>query len=608
MTALALAGCSSEAKMTYKQTYDPKNYVDFILSGSDFESLNYLSSYLANDLRVTQNLVDFLVETDCYGQIQPALAESYTTNDDYSVWTFKLREGVQWIQRDGTVYGEVTADDFVYGIEYILNPVNVSGNLEMVFQLAGAKDYYQKVSNNEAADFTTVGVKALDKYTVEYTMEGGGKPYFISVLQCSPYSPANRSFIESIPEQNGVPGTKRFGSNPDLILYCGPYIMTDYIRDNSKTLTRNENYWNVDKVTFDTVTILAIKDQESALQYFESGELSRAPLSAIQVVAQQKKNNPYLVQQPLGTSVYGMLLNNAGRYEGAENTNQAIDNENFRKALFYGFESDRYNEIATPGDATTVRAYGFTAQNFVSTKDGKDYTSLGELAKWQEYHFDPQKAVNYKNKAMEELKAQGVTFPIKFINSIPAGNETEGNKAAVFEACLEEVLGEDFIDVVTTEYPTSWFTDVRDKGEYSVFIRGWGPDYKDPINVLNTMTNGSGQINDANHLDRAVTHFDLPEYSKMIEEANMITTDITERYTAFANAEAYLLEHAYFIPIYTSGGSYEVTTINKYSKAFTGGDSTRYLGWEAKDHAITAEEMEGYRQEWEAKRKELGLS
>lgn len=609
MAAMMMTGCGGGKtdEVVYDATYDTKNYKDYISSGTDFESLNYLTSYLAVDGRLVQNFVDKLVAVDKYGQIVPNVAETIDHNEDYSVWTFKIREGVKWFKQDGSVYGEVTADDFVYSVEYILNPENVSGNIEMTTLIKGAKDYYKKMCAGEPADFSTVGVKAIDKYTVEYTMEGGGKPYFSSVLTYGSYAPANREFIESIPDADGIPGTKRFGSTTDLFLYCGPYIMTEYIRDNSKTLTKNKEYWNAENVPFDTVTIIAIKDAEQALEYFERGELSYATLSATQVESQMRKNNKYLVQLPLASSVYGMLLNNAGTYEGSEDTNKAISNENFRKALFYGIDSDQYNEVGTAGDATTVRGYGFTAQNFMFTEDGKDYTSLGELAKWQTYHFDADKALEYKEKAMQELKAEGVTFPVKFLNSIKAGNETEGNKAQVFESILEETLGKDFIDVETVEYPTSWFTDVRDKGNYTVYLKGWGPDYKDPINILNTMTTTSGQINDGVNLSAAVTHFSDPVFDKMVEDANAITTDVTARYTAFANAEAYLLEHAYFVPMFTGGGSYQVTTINRYSKPFSNGDSTHYVGWDAKDHAITTEEMEQYKAEWEADRKALGL-
>ena len=146
--------------------------------------------------------------------------------------------------REGKAYGEVTADDFVYSVEYILNPDNVSGNLEMTFLIQGAKNYYQNKLDGKKADMKDVGVKAIDDYTVQYTMENGGKPYFISAAQYSSFRPANRQFIESIPDKDGIEGTRRFGSTADLILYCGPYVMEDYTRDNSKTLVKNENYFN----------------------------------------------------------------------------------------------------------------------------------------------------------------------------------------------------------------------------------------------------------------------------------------------------------------------------------------------------------------------------
>lgn len=608
MAMLMLAGCGGSGKVEYTAEYDTKNFKDYIVAGKDFESLNYLTSYLAVDGRLTTNFVDYLITTDRYGQTIPCLAESWSHNDDYSVWTFNLRKGVQWMTRDGKAYGEVTADDFVYSVEYILNPDNVLGNLEMTFLIQGAKNYYQNKLDGKKADMKDVGVKAIDDYTVQYTMENGGKPYFISAAQYSSFRPANRQFIESIPDKDGIEGTRRFGSTADLILYCGPYVMEDYTRDNSKTLVKNENYWDKEAKLFDTVSIISIKDEESALEYFERGELHYAPLSATQVVSQQNKGNQYLVQQDLSRSVYGMLMNNAARFEGAENSNKAVNNENFRKALFYGIDADQYNEVSTPGDVTSVRAYGFTAQNFVTTEDGRDYTSLGKLGEWQEYHFNPKLAQEYRDKAREELSAQGVTFPIKFVVNAKSGDETGTNKLVVFKSVLEEVLGEDFIDVQIESYSQSWYTDVRDKGNYSVYIVGWSPDYKDPINVLNTMTNTSGQINDAYNLEGAVTHFDIPKFTQMVEEANAITTDTTKRYTAFANAEAYLLEHAYFVPMLTAGGNYQVTTINRYTKAYTGGDSTRYVNWDVKDHAITTEEMAGYREEWEAKRKELGLA
>lgn len=599
---LVMTACGDSSSTGYSQTFDPKHLVDYILIGSDFSTLNYLTTYIANDLRVTNNLVSGLLRTDNYGETVGQLAESWEHNEDNSIWTFKLREGVQWVTRDGTPYAEITADDFVYGIEYILDPENVSMNTEMVFLLEGAQEYYEAKERGENPDFSTVGVKAIDKYTVQYTMADGGKPYFESASMYSAFKPANRQYIESLPDSNGIPGPRTYGTTPDLLLYCGPYILTEYEADSSKTLTKNQAYWNPDEVTFDDVTILAIKDSETALEYFERGELSYAPLSTTQYTAEAEKGNEYLVQTSLSTSSYGLLMNNSSTI--SDDANAAINNENFRKSLYYGLDSDEYNVLTVPTNVEEVRSYAFTARGFLYTSDGRDYTTLGELGKWQTYPYNAETANEYKQKAIEELTAQGVSFPIELTYAIKSGNELESQQITTLKSLLEETLGTDYVTINITEYSNSWYTDVRDKGAWNLWIRGWGPDYKDPINVLNTMTTTSGQINDISSPTTAVTHFDIPEFDALVAEANAETVDLDRRYELFANAEAYLIEHAYFIPMYITGGTYEVTSINRYSKIYN--NTTTYIGWEAKDHAITAEEMEGYRQEWLEKRRELG--
>ena len=150
---LVMTACGDSSSTGYSQTFDPKHLVDYILIGSDFSTLNYLTTYIANDLRVTNNLVSGLLRTDNYGETVGQLAESWEHNEDNSIWTFKLREGVQWVTRDGTPYAEITADDFVYGIEYILDPENVSMNTEMVFLLEGAQEYYEAKERGENPGF-----------------------------------------------------------------------------------------------------------------------------------------------------------------------------------------------------------------------------------------------------------------------------------------------------------------------------------------------------------------------------------------------------------------------------------------------------------------------
>lgn len=602
--SFVLTGCGSSDQTKYTQTFDTKVYQDFITIGQDYETLNYLNSMQAVDGRVTTNFEDALVSIDKYGQTVGCLAETWEHNEDSSVWTFHLRDGLKWSTRDGEVYADITADDFVYGIEYILNPANASLNTEMVFLLDGAREYYAAMEAGENPSMDMVGVKAIDDKTIQYTMADGGKPYFISAVMYQAYKPANRQFIESLPESNGIPGPQTFGNSPDNILYSGMYLMGDYAKDSEKTYVKNPNYWDQENVTFDKVVIKAIRDNESALEYFERGELNWAPLSATQVLAEEKKGNEYIVQKPIFNSNYVIFLNNQTSY--SEDTNKALSNVNFRLSLYHGLDADMYNEVNIPENVESVRATTFSGSNYFISPSNQDYVTMGGLANHQDYAYDTAKADQYKQQAIEELSAQGVSFPIVLKYAYKSGNETVAQQAQLLKESLESNLGEDFITVELSEWSNSWYTEVRDTGEYAMYIGGWSPDYADPINVLNTMMS-TGQLNNANDLKQGISHFDMTEFDQLVNTANAEVVDLNKRYELFANAEAYLLDNAYVIPLYANGGTYMVTSVNQYSKPYSGGDTSYLKGWEVLDHAITAEEMESLRQEWLEKRKELGF-
>ena len=111
------------------------------------------------------NWIDTLVEYDNYGMCQPCLAESWTKSEDGTVWTFKIREGVQWQRYDGSDYGaETVAEDWVTSVKWILDPANTSRSADKLFDIVGAEDYYMAKERGENPDFETVGFKAISKY------------------------------------------------------------------------------------------------------------------------------------------------------------------------------------------------------------------------------------------------------------------------------------------------------------------------------------------------------------------------------------------------------------------------------------------------------------
>lgn len=596
LMASLLTGCGGSSSVTY----DPDHFVDYYISGQDFETLNYLTSMSARDLKVIANIMDGMVETDLYGQVVPCLAESWEHNEDYTVWTFYLREGLEWVDANGKIYDRLTADDFVYSAEYVLDPQTGSNNVASYELIQGARAYYEAKLAGEQPDSSMIGIKALDERTVQYTMAGGGCPYFPSVLGYSAFYPTSRRFVSELTSDDpNISPLSVFGNSKDTVLYCGAFILQEHQLDTERTLVRNTHYWDKANVHFETVKSLAVKDEESVVEYFERGEVSYAPLVNNKAKTEYDNGNQNLVQKDTLAMTYALMFNNQTKY--SEDVNTAMSNEDFRKSIYYGFDREMFIELINPINPSSLTARTFTASGYLYTEEGTDYTQLDPLQPYQSEQYQPDQAASYKQRAMDTLQAQGVQFPLELRYYYQAGNETAALQARMLQEILETNLGTDYITVSLHEYSRSFVSEARSIGDYALAIGGWNPDFADPINNL-TCLRSDGTINNAYAIETlGNAHFAYPEFDAMLEEANAITSSLKERYTAFAKAEAYLLEHAYLVPIYVSGGTYELTTVNNYSHMHSkvGIDQFKYKGLIAYDHVITASENEAFKQEWE---------
>ena len=596
--SLFLQGCNGGSKTTY----NPKVFNDWAISTADYSTLNYLYSFSAVDFQITANIVDGLIEVNKYGEYVPSLAESWNHNEDYTVWTFNIRKGVKWLDSAKKEYAEVKADDFVFSAEYILDPANTSLNVQSyTSMIQGADEYYKAKSEGKDVNFESVGVKAIDEYTVEYTMIKP-IPYFESVVTYAAYYPANRQFVNSLGKKDD--GTSKFGIDKDHVLSNGPFLIEELVQGNTRKFSKNEQYWDKDNVHFDKVNVVYFKDKDSVYEAFDRGDVSWAPLVTTRAKKMKDDGSKYLVQTELEASTYCLFLNDEVGY--SEDTNKAMQNVNFRRSLFYGIDRDLINEIENPIDPKSIEAFSFSGKGFVTAPNGEDYLMLGESAKYQQTQFNLEKAKEYKEKAMAELKEQGVSFPIKLTFATAAGNETKATQGRMLEEAIG-VLGEDYVTCENAEYASSSFSQDKLDGKFALYYSGWSPDYADPINNLNCLLSKGTMNNGVERNTVGVSNWDYPEFDQMVLKADQLT-DLQERYTAFANCEAWLNDQAYYIPITKKGGTYIVTSINEFTRpnAVTGVDSFKWKGMEGFDHQVSEEEHKQLREEWleqKAKRK-----
>lgn len=189
-----------------------------------------------------------LMEYDCENVMQPAMATEMTMSEDGLTYTFKIREGQVWVDNQGRKVADVKADDWVAGMQHLLD---AKGGLQSL--LFGIIVNAQQYSNGEITDFAEVGVKALDDYTLEYTLEAPCA-YFPTMLGYSLFAPLSREFYESRGGKFGVDykpddASYTYGKGPENIAYSGPYLCTSATDHNSIIYKANDSYWNPDNVS-----------------------------------------------------------------------------------------------------------------------------------------------------------------------------------------------------------------------------------------------------------------------------------------------------------------------------------------------------------------------
>lgn len=591
----------------------------------EMETMNILYSQDSTDTNVLCNCIEGLLESDKYGKLVPGIAEKWGTDDNGFTWTFKIRKGVKWVDKDGNEKADCTAQDFITGLEWILNyHKNESANTSMPIELIkGAKEYYEytkSLSKEEAYALDSakmlemVGISAPDDYTLIYTCTSQ-KPYFDTVAVYNCLYPAPKALIDEL----GVDGFRAV--NHEQLWYNGPYRLTEYINGNQKVLTKNDSYWDKDCKLFNTVTIKMVESLDAAFLLYQSGELDQIDLtqSNLKIIYDNKDNEFYnqLVEKMPKNRPYQFHWNYSKNKENGDpdtNWNTAIANLAFRQSLYYGLDLTEYFKRVNDINPYTCEYNTYTINGLCYLSDGTEYTDLvkQELGLKKSdgksmARLDLSKAEALKKQAVEELTAKGVTFPVEFDYYIQASNQTAADNAVVLQNIFSNALGGDYIKLNVKTYVSSASKEVFQPKLESFQIAGWMADYGDPQNYLGQETYGEDNAYYSTHLSNIndVTDPDLiatlKEYTKMVNEANSINDNMDERYKAYAKAEACLLENAITMPAYIEV-AWQLTRVNDYTKinAKYGSQTYMYKNWETSKDAYTKEQYERFKSDYES--------
>ena len=617
-----LTACSSSSKTSGK-TY---NYV----YGSDPATLDYLATNKKNMTTAVSNGVDGLFENDQYGNLKPSVAEDWSVSQDGLTYTYKIRKGIKWYTSDGEEYANVTAKDFVTGLKHAADT-----NSEAIYLLQNSVKGLNDYLSGANKDFSNVGIKAVDDYTLQYTLSQP-EPYWNSKLTYSVTWPVNGDFLKSKGKDFGK------STDPTSILYNGPYLLKALTTKSSIEFTKNENYWDKDHVYFDNIKLTYDdgSDQESLERNFTDGVYNLARLfptsSNYSKVEKQYKDNIFYTQP--GSAVEGVGINIDRQTYGhtsKENDQQktstktALLNKDFRQSL--GFAIDRTNYAAQlngkEGGSTAVRNI-FVKPDFVQA-DGKDFgtmvmdqlPSYGDewsgvnLADSQDGLYNPEKAKAEFAKAKEALQAEGVQFPIHLDVPVNQSSKITVNQVQSIKQSVESALGKDNVVLDIHQLSADDFNNITysasnaaaEDWDLSVGV-AWDPDYLDPSTYLDVLKTTSSEntksfmgYDDPN--SQSVQKVGLKEYDQLVEDASKETTDLKVRYEKYAKAQAWLTDSALYLPTTTYNGAAAVISRIKpfsgaYAQAGDKGSSYYFKYLKSQDDIVTKKQYDSAYKDW----------
>ena len=448
----------------------------------------------SNDSGIIGPTYDYLFAYDPEGVMQPHLAESYEMSEDGTVYTFKIRPGQIWVDSQGRKVADVTADDWVAAAQH-------AADLQDAYTLSKFIAGFNEYMNGETTDFGTVGIKALDDLTLEYTLK---EPctYFLSLTQTNQMVPLCRNYFLS---QGGAFGLSEFaeasaqpsyvyGIDQDHIAICGMFLCTNMTEKNSITYVLNESYWNAANANFKGVKLIFSdsSDVNRVYEDFMNGNTVSMYLNAERLEMAKQRGDfekyayvndvgriTFMFMFNLNRQTYANMADGAGASSKTEEQKElsraAMQNRHFRLAVGYSINRETYlaQNVGVELAMKSVRnswipgTYVFMPEEVTVDINGTpttfpEGTWFGEIVQaqltadeWPIVVWDQENLTNdgwdawYRPDlakeefaiAVEELKTLGFEVsaenPIIMDYPYPDYNEVGQNQAFVLKTCIE---------------------------------------------------------------------------------------------------------------------------------------------------------------------------
>ena len=478
-------------------------------AGMEPTGLNTLTSTYAIEFSLFKHMYENLVTLDDDDNTVPGAAESWDYDEDTLTYTFHLRKDGVWTNGD-----PVTAKDFEFAWSQALNPDVASDYAYFLYFIKNAEKYF----NGEVA-WDEVGVKVVDDYTLEVTMEQP-TPYALFLFSFGTLAPINQRFYEAV-------GADLYSTEAQYFCTNGPFALTEWSHNDKIVMQKNDAWHGAADVEVEEIDWKIITDANAALSSFLAGDLDMVGLGTGELIKQAEAAGATIQSYTDGTSFYIYFNNN----------DQYLSNVNLRRALFNAI--DEQKEIDTVWQNDNEPMTSFTAPG-VSATDGTSFA--GKVGELYAPSRDQEKAKEYLATALSEL---GCTVDeLSAHLSIDCGDSaTSIAEASFYQEQWRQVLG---IEVTVNSMITKQGSQNRKTGNYVMSITGWGPDYNDPNTFLDLWVTDGGNNQ---------TGFSNERYDELIDLASK-ETDLEKRESYFIECEQIIADQLPIGPAFWRAPSY----------------------------------------------------
>lgn len=467
------------------------------------ELLSVLTTDTAS-MTVLRHVVENLVMLDEKDEVIPGVAESWEYDEASLTYTFKLRQNSKW-----STGQPVTAKDFVFAWQTLVNPKTAAEYNYMGFILKNG----EAIANGEM-DVTELGVKAVDDYTLQVTLERP-VPYALSMFAFVVFAPIN--------EENYTNLGETYGKDANTLPTNGAFNVTSWTHESDIVLAKNPEYWNAEKVNLDEVKMLMITDTNASLNEFKAGGAQMVLVNGEQA-AQLKAEGKDVLNYDDGSCWYFEF----------NTTKEGLKNAKIRRALTLGVDAKLFIEGVVKNNSTVATSFTPPAVNGVN---GKFKDAVGDLIP-RDNDFAAAKAL-----LEEGMKEEGLTS--LNLSYICDDTDTAAKYAAYFQEQWKKNLG---FEVTIQAMPFKSRIDRMQNKDFDIVLAGWGPDYNDPMTFMDLWVTGGGN----NH-----TSYSNAEYDALIKAAT-VEADVNKRQEMLIQAEKVLMTDLPIGPIYNRARDYIV--------------------------------------------------